>query len=414
MPKTKSIGRPLRVLYLGGPGDAPAALRRKAAGDSFDDVAHVPYSLQFFDVCEELDAQVLSVSTHPRTDEFTFGKARAVNRTSHLAGKHGARYHLGHLSFAWEVARDTWNEKADVVVTATEPYPFLLEPLALRGVKVVPALHATLLPEFKEPSRGAKVLTRASRHLFERSCAAILSHPGPCAKQAYELTRGQPQPIVEFLPLFRRERFAQVRPPKRNDGPFRVITVGRLEPEKGIYDLIAVAKQLKANGRADIFFDVCGAGSALDDARNKVRELGLGHVMELHGWTKMDQLLELWNQSHAAVVPTTTDFVEGFNQVVIEALLAGRPVITSRVCPALDYARPSAIEVPENNVAAYCEAIVRLVDDHALYDRLQGNCARLASLFLEEDRSFAAAVRHVLVALKDGREVTPVSHPPLT
>ena len=43
---------------------------------------------------------------------------------------------------------------------------------------------------------------------------------------------------------------------------------------------------------------------------------------------------EMFRQAHVLIVPTTTDFIEGFNQVVVEGVLAGRPVITSWNVPS--------------------------------------------------------------------------------
>jgi glycosyltransferase involved in cell wall biosynthesis len=404
---------PLNVVYLGGPGDAPDVLRRRAAGERFDAVAHDTYSGQVFDVCRELDANLLSLSYHKRTDDFTHGKARAINRPNRLTGG-GLEYHFGNVAYAWEITRDALRFRADVVITATEPHPFLLEPLIQMGVKVVPALHATILPEFRPSSRAARMAMQLSRHFYGSACTAILSHPGACVRQVVELTNGRPRPIVEFLPLYRPDYATGIAPPRRDGGPFRVITVGRLEASKGVFDLIAAAKKIRAAGRNDVHFDVCGNGSALEDARRTVREAGLEDRFVLHGWTEIGLLRELWGKSHVAVVPTTTDFTEGFNQVVIEALLAGRPVITSRVCPALDYARPSSIEVRENDAGAYADAILKLADDRVLYDRLQGNCATLVSVFLDPTKSFGAGVRRVLQAIESGREVEPVTCPPAT
>jgi len=409
---TASLDRPLRVLYLGGPGDAPDVLRRMAAGTAFDSVAHYPYSGQLYEVCQELGVHLLSLSYHKRTDDFTFGNLRAINRPDRMVGR-GIQYHLGSLVYALEVSRDARNFGADVLITSTEPHPFLFEPLALTGVKVVPSIHATVLPEFKPASRVMKTAVHLSRHFYERTSAAILSHPGPCARQIVDLTQGRARPIVEFLPLYRSDWFQGIAPPRRDGSAFRVLTVGRLEASKGVFDLIEAARRIRAQGRSDVHFDVCGTGGALEDARRKVRELGLESGFVLHGWTETEALRNLWSKSHAAVVPTNKDFVEGFNQVVVEALLAGRPVITSQACPSLEYARGSAIEVAVGDVAGYAENILRLADDRALYERLQGQCAKLASVFLDPNKSFGAAIRRLLQAIAAGREVAPFSCPPL-
>ncbi|HUF79862.1 MAG TPA: glycosyltransferase, partial [Burkholderiales bacterium] len=163
---------------------------------------------------------------------------------------------------------------------------------------------------------------------------------------------------------------------------------------------------------AGIRFDVCGAGSALDAARRRVAEIGLQDGMTLHGWTAMPEMVRLWGESHVAVVPTTSDFVEGFNQVVIEAVLAGRPVITSRVCPSLEYVRPCAIEVDVNDIQGYVDAVVGLAADRQRYARLQHSTRAVIAPFLDPASSFGAAVEHVLRAIAAQREATPVSHPP--
>lgn len=402
----------MRLLYLAGPGDAPAVLRKLAEDKPYEEIAHVAYSGQLFEVCRELGVEVLSISTNDRTDDFTHGSLRAVNRPNPLAGVGGIRYHLANVSFARDVMREARTFGADVIITGTEPYPFLLEPLAWRGVRIVPALHASLLPEFKPSTAARRLMTRLSRHFFAKTCPAILTHPGVAARQATELTGGKPRPLVEFIPLFRSDLFEGMPPPDRTADTFRVVTVGRLEPDKGVFDLIEVARKLRDAGRNDIRFDVCGAGSALEDARRRVTELSLNDTFALHGWVSMDDLLQLWGQSHAAVVPTTRDFVEGFNQVVIESILSGRPVVTSEVCPALDYARPCAIEVPPEDVDAYLRAVLTLADDAATYERLQGHCHEVGMQFLDQSKSFGAAVKRVLLALQEGTEVAPIAHPP--
>ena len=169
MANRRSTPRPLRVVYLAGPGDAPDVLRRRAAGDEFADVAHQPYSGQVFDACEALGAQVLSVSWHKRTDDFSHGDIRAINRPNHLDGRRGVSYQLGQLQFTWDIVRDIWNEKADVLITSTEPHAFYLEPLIASGVKVVTALHATVLPVYQPPLRLQKRTVELSRHFYERS-----------------------------------------------------------------------------------------------------------------------------------------------------------------------------------------------------------------------------------------------------
>src|SRR5205814_1764003 len=101
--------------------------------------------------------------------------------------------------------------------------------------------------------------------------------------------------------------------------------------------------------------------------------------------------------------PTTTDFPEGFNQVVVEGILAGRPVITSSVCPALDYVRDAVVEVPPDDVNAYHDAVLRLHDDVALYEQKRAASVSLQGQFYDPKRGWAEAL---LTALGKNHETT--------
>ena len=71
----------------------------------------------------------------------------------------------------------------------------------------------------------------------------------------------------------------------------------------------------------------------------------------------------VFRKAHVVIVPTTSQFEEGFAKICAEAILAERPVVTSAVCPALASIREAAIEVPPDNVEAYFQAIVELAND---------------------------------------------------
>jgi glycosyltransferase involved in cell wall biosynthesis len=102
---------------------------------------------------------------------------------------------------------------------------------------------------------------------------------------------------------------------------------------------------------------------------------------------------EMYEKCHVVIVPTTTDFVEGFNKVVAEGILAGRPVITSSVCPALEYVWDGVVEVPPDDVAAYGQAIIMLKEDRALYQTKRDGCATARSQFYDPARSWGTALR---------------------
>ena len=182
---------------------------------------------------------------------------------------------------------------------------------------------------------------------------------------------------------------------------------GRVEHAKGVFDLLAVARNLYARGRRDVVFEVCGDGSALPELRAEVARYGLQDTFTLRGWCGHKEMRESLSRAHVVVAPTRREFAEGFNMVIVEALLAGRPVISSRACPALEYVTRGVIEVPSDDMAGYQNAIVSLADDRPRYRELQQGSLASGARFLREDTSFGAALVHCLRAIARGEPVRP-------
>ena len=157
-----------------------------------------------------------------------------------------------------------------------------------------------------------------------------------------------------------------------------------------------MADQLHKKGLRDIVFDLCGEGSALNRLRQQAEELGLADAFRLHGHLHRPDLLARIARSRVFIVPTTDQFIEGFNKVVVEAVLAGRPVLTSSACPALDQVRDAAVEVPAGNVTAYVDAIAELRRNKELYQAKQQACIKLQASFYDPNRSWGAALKRVV------------------
>lgn len=397
---------------MAGPGDATSVLRSIAGSRIDDGIAHVAYARQVFEMCIDRGIPAFSYCINPRRDDFSFECVRSVNCGDPLAGKRWLSYHWGNVQFARQIEKLAAEFGATILITATEPYPFLLEGLARKGVHVIPALNALMLPAFGTPSVAVRVATRMSRRFLQSVCPAILSHPGVGVRQVHELADSRPRPVVEFLPLYDHRVFAGSEPPSASAKEFRVITVGRCEEFKGAFDLVEIAKRaLRISGRP-LRFDWCGAGAALEEARRRVIAEGLSASVTFHGWTEMAELQQLWSQSHLCVVPTTSRFVEGFNQVVVESVISGRPVVTSAVCPSLDFVRPCAVEVEVDSIDGYVDAIVSLANSSSRYDDLRSSCARLTPQFFDPRKSFRAAIEHIIDDLHELGHVRPLAHPP--
>jgi glycogen synthase len=401
---------PLRIYYMAGPGDVLTSFEHWRRRQDDPNITAVAYSSQFFDACRELCADLWAVSTHPRVGSASEGRITVEHRSSGLEGKSGASYHLAHLRYAANVVRDVRRFRANVLfLFGNDLYPFLIEPLHALGVHIVTGMHCVLWAKHAKISRVRRAVLRLSAPYYRRHCSALLSISADINAQVEQLTGGRHCPIVDFRPYFRAQLFQDIEAPVLDARPFRVLFAGRVETDKGVFDLLEVAQRLRDRDRSDIEFDLCGDGSALAALRERAIGLGLAASFRLHGWCGQDRTRELLGRSHVVVVPTRSDFGEGFNKVVVEAILAGRPAVTSSVCPSAQYARDAIIEVAPDQSDAYLDAICALADDRSLYRRLQAATVDLRPQFLDSQYSYGAAVRHVLGALQNGHKPAAIS-----
>jgi glycosyltransferase involved in cell wall biosynthesis len=395
---------------LSGAGDASRSLRAFAEDRFNPDIGHLGYSDQLMRACKSLGLELFITCTHPRAEDLTVGDTHVLRRNDPLAGRKRWAYQLAHVAAAEQIVADAIKLKADAVIVPTEPYPFLLEPLRFLGVSVIQSLHCVLWPFWRPRPAAVNATASLLGRAYRKNIAAVLSASHYITEQVQSLAGPAACPIVEFLPTFREEAYRNV-PAPTSTRPFRVMFVGRFEEDKGVLTLLEVARRLRALGRSDVVFDMCGDGSAFESVKATVAREGLTEVFVLHGWCNADRLKHISGTAHAFVVPTTTGFIEGFNHAVIEGLLVGRPIVTSRVCPAVDYVSGGVSLVEPDDAESYLGGILRLADRPEHYERLQRASLPAAAPFLASqgngDRfaahGFAAAVTEVLAALAEGR-----------
>jgi glycosyltransferase involved in cell wall biosynthesis len=383
---------PLRILYAAGPGDIIGTYHHWKAGRDDPSQVAITYSSQFYDLCRERGATGYAISYHPRKERVVDGALTIEHRPRRFRSAPGPLYHLGMIWYGVGLAISAARFHADVAIVSDGTHWFTLGLMRMLGVRVVPSLHCVLWLKHRPPSGFVpRLIQRLNARFFRRRATAILSLSHDITQQLPPALNGHPAPpIISFLPTYRRETFAGVAPPPPLP-PFRVFFAGRIERNKGVFDLLEIAKRFKADGRTDIEFDLCGDGSALPALRQAAVDAELSERFRCHGHSTQPFMRQMYQQCHVVVAPTTSEFVEGFNKVVAEGVLAGRPVITSSVCPALEYVAPAVVEVPPDNPAAYGDAILQLYEDKALREAKHQGCATVAPQFYDASRSWKTA-----------------------
>jgi glycosyltransferase involved in cell wall biosynthesis len=121
-------------------------------------------------------------------------------------------------------------------------------------------------------------------------------------------------------------------PPKTTAPTSRVLFVGRIIEEKGIFDLVEAFADVLEQERCDLV--IVGEGSQERVLRDRIRRLGLeGHVT-MPGYLSGAALSERYRESMIFVLPSWS---EGFPTVLAEAMDAGLPIVTTRIRGAADH-----------------------------------------------------------------------------
>ncbi|NTV20549.1 MAG: glycosyltransferase family 4 protein [Chlorobium limicola] len=391
----------LCLFYAAGPGDIVSTFSFWQKGEDDPHQVAVTYSSLFFDTCRTLGAKGVAISCCPRKDSIATEQFTVENNPKSPPGK-GIAFHLQQIGYVREIIARAKAVDADYLIMADATghfFPLLW--FAPGSMKLIPSLHCTLWPESRKSSPVQKLLSMLNRNLFSKRATAILCISRDVRRQLHEITGGKTVPVHPFIPHYRKELFEQIPPPPASQ-PFNLLYAGRMETAKGIYDLLDIARKLRQTGNSGIVLHLCGTGPEKENLRNALQEQGLSQIMQLHGYCARPAMLRHIAESHAFIVPTRTSFEEGFNKVVAEAILAGRPVITSSVCPALEYVKEAVIEVPPDNAAAYFEAVIQLTASPQLYHQKQEACKILRKQFYDPGRSWGAALLNIVKSQPHG------------
>ncbi len=112
---------------------------------------------------------------------------------------------------------------------------------------------------------------------------------------------------------------------ERNTYPAPILYVGRVEEDKGLFELLHVFTKVIENTKYDLKLVIVGEGTALDKLKKLSAKLKLEDKVIFTGYQKGEALLEFYAKARIFVLPTKR--IEGFPVILPEAMLAGLPVV---------------------------------------------------------------------------------------
>jgi len=398
----------LRVVYAAGLGNAIQTYHYWAEGKDDPTQVALTYSGQFYDVCDRLNASGYLIASCEEKGWLEQGQIRVEHRPIPFRWNLGLPYHIGLVWYGLGVVVSALRYRADVVIVVEgSTYPFVMALLPKFGIRVVPLLQCVLWRKLSR-DRIRRWVWKWSRQFFRKDCYASVVVSDEIGQQIREIAGHSPRPIFRIFPVYRREVFANIAEPDPSQVPFRVLYAGRIEEEKGVFEFLEVAKRLAAEGRRDFAFDVCGNGSKLEQLQQAVAAANFGDEFhfQCHGHCDKSKMSQMFAQCHTVIVPTKSAFVEGFNKVVVEGVLSGRPVIASSVCTDLNYLEKGVIEVPPDDVETYYNALVRLKDDRSFYEQKHQGCKELQEEFYDPSRGWGAVLELILQSIIENRDIS--------
>lgn len=180
----------------------------------------------------------------------------------------------------------------------------------------------------------------------------------------YRAHLGDGRPVVRHIP-----NAVPDVPFPRSDGQARhIVAAGRLAPAKG-YDLLIPAFARVTDAHPDWSLRIYGSGPRRGQLERLVREHGLAERVHLMGRTE-----RIWQEMAKGSIFALSSRFEGFGMVLLEAFQCGLPAV-SFACPRgpheLVQHERNGLLVPEQDVDALADALIRMIED----DELRARCA---------------------------------------
>ena len=166
---------------------------------------------------------------------------------------------------------------------------------------------------------------------------------------------------------------------EREPGPGTktILCVARLIESKGVLDLVRALPLVREAVPCRLV--LAGDGPERGRLLDLATEIGVRDAVTLAGYAAGEELTRLYRSADVFALPTT--HYEGFPTVILEAMAAGLPIVTTAARGVKDHLENGkhALLVPARDPAALAAALVQVLGDPALRQRLgEANLQKVA------------------------------------
>lgn len=230
---------------------------------------------------------------------------------------------------------------------------------------------------------SGSLLARALRPLLSFALRLLLNPPGSrvvfensddlAAAVASGLVRAPDTVLIRGAGVDVRRITMTPEPP----GPPRVLLVARMLWDKGIGEFVDAARLLHSRG-VDVDFLLVGGVDTDNRACINAQQLEAWQTEGVVTWLgHRRDVAELLARCHIVALPS---YREGLPKSLLEALAAGRPIVTTNVpgCREVVVPGENGLLVPPRDAPALAAALSRLIREPALRQRFGAAGRRLA------------------------------------
>ncbi len=170
------------------------------------------------------------------------------------------------------------------------------------------------------------------------------------------------------------EKFFNDKNNKSNDRQKNILFVGRIDREKGVFDLIECAKYIFST-RSDIFFNLAGKGRDLKKLLKKIKKAKIQNRFIFLGQVEKYHIVILYQNASIFVLPS---YHEGLPGVILEAMSCGLPIIATDVRGNQDLISQgeNGILIPPRDPKKMADELKRLLEDKKLMEFLGKNARK--------------------------------------
>lgn len=291
-----------------------------------------------------------------------------------------------YTGYSYQAARLKKDKNKTLVVTVWENIPFL-STHQFMGFDGVPVAGGLL----------RRALTNNDRIVsyVKEQADILMAVTGP-AKTAL-MAEGVPEEKIRVQPVgIDTERFKPAPPDPQirkqlglADDDFVVLFIGRLEEEKGIYDLINAVKLMSSDpDMARVRAVMVGNGAEGERIKGLIGTYGIGNRVELVGSFPYEAVPRLYNAADVFILPSipVPFWEEQFGMVLVEAMSSGVPVISTRSGSIPEVVGDAGVLIPPNDPSSIYEEIKKLYLDRSWLRELAGKGRKRAlDVYRKED-----------------------------